>query len=195
MFSRLELTCRTRSSKHPACEEKLVLSEDVPAWNILDLQGGSISEEDQATIWEVASKALEDGQRDPERVLQAARRVGRRAHLVDDLRAYATRAIFRVKKTVGRAPAEEEQFPESGLTTEPADYAQVEQIENRILIRELLETLSPLDREIFLRRIAGKTCREIDSAMNLKPRTAEIRSLFCKTAVRKALQEKVDRRT
>ena len=174
------------------------MSEDVPAWDLRDIRsdaGRPVSEEDQATIWEVASKALEDGQRDPERVLQAARRVGRRAHLVDDLRAYATRAIFRVKKTVGRVPAAEEQLPETGLTTEPADYAQVEQIENRILIRELLETLSPLDREIFLRRIAGKTCREIDSAMNLKPRTAEIRSLFCKTAVRKALQEKLDRRT
>ena len=45
---------------------------------------------------------------------KAARRVGHRAHLVDDLRAYATRAIFRVKKTVGRAPAEEEQLPEAG---------------------------------------------------------------------------------
>ena len=174
------------------------MPEDVPAWNLRDLRsdsGRSVSDEDQATIWEVASQALEDGQRDPERVLQAARRVGRRAHLVENVEAYATRAIFRVKKTLGQAPVEEEQFPESGLAAEPADYAQVEQIENRILIRELLETLSPLDREIFLRRMAGKTCAEIDSTMHLKPRTAEIRTAFCKNALRKGLQEKFDRRT
>ena len=71
------------------------MPEDVPAWNLRNLgsdSGRSVSEEDQATIWEVASKALEDGQRDPERVLQAARRVGRRAHLVENLEAYAKRA-------------------------------------------------------------------------------------------------------
>ena len=174
------------------------MSDEAPAWDLRDMGSDSarpVSEEDQATIWEIASKALEDGQRDPERVLQAARRVGRRAHLVDDLRAYATRAIFRVKKTVGQAPVEEEQFPEGGPAVEPADYSQVEQIENRILVRELLETLSPLDREIFLRMMGGKTCAEIDSMMHLKPRTAEIRTAFCKNALRKALQEKLDRRT
>ncbi len=174
------------------------MPEDVPAWNLRDLgsdSGRSVSDEDQATIWEVASKALEDGRRDPERVLQAARRVGRRAHLVENLEAYAKRAIFRVEKSVGKAPAEEDPFPESGLAVEPADYSQVEQIENRILIRELLEILAPLDREIFLRSMDGKTCPEIDSAMHLKPRTAEIRIAFCKSALRKALQEKLDRRT
>ena len=114
---------------------------------------------------------------------------------MEDLRAYATSAIFRVKKSVGKAPAEEEQFPEGGPAVEPADYSQVEQIENRILSRELLETLAPLDREIFLRSMEGKTCPEIDSAMHLKPRTAEIRIAFCKSALRKALQEKLDTRT
>jgi len=42
-----------------------------------------------------------------------------------------------VEKAVGKAPVEEDPFPESGFAVEPADYSQVEQIENRILIREL----------------------------------------------------------
>jgi hypothetical protein len=43
--------------------------------------------------------------------------------------------------------------------------------------------------------MAGETCPEIDSAMNLKPRTAEIRFRVCKNALRKVLQEKLERKT
>lgn len=174
------------------------MSGDVTSWNMLDLRsegGEALSEEHKETILEVASMALENGHRDPERVLQAARRVGRRAHLVENLRAYAIRAIFRVKSTVGSAEVKEEQLTEAGQVAELIDSSQVEQIENRILIRELLDTLSPLDREIFLRRMAGETCPEIDSAMNLKSRTAEIRSSICKNALRRAFREKLDRKT
>jgi hypothetical protein len=76
------------------------LSRDVTAWDTLDLRtqaGVPVPEGDRETIVDVASKALQDGYRDPKQVLQAATSVGRRAHLLENVRAYATRAIFRVK--------------------------------------------------------------------------------------------------
>ncbi len=151
--------------------------------------------EDQQAILEVANKALQNGERDPEKILEAAKRVGRRAHLVENVRAYATRAIFRVKNSVGIAQTKEESLTDFEFASELIDDSQVEQIENRILIRELLETLSPLDREIFRRRMDGETCPEIDVAMQLKPHTAEISFLFCKNALRKAFLKKLDRKT
>jgi DNA-directed RNA polymerase specialized sigma24 family protein len=173
------------------------LPSDFTTWKTLDLRDDSgclIDEEHQKTILEVANKALETGQRDPRRILQAAKRIGRRAHLVENLRAYAVRAIFRVKNTVGSANVKEEQLTDVEYAPQLTDNSQVEQIENHILVRELLDTLSPLDREIFVRRMDGMTCVEIDLAMDLKPRTAEIRFDACKNALRKAFQEKANRR-
>jgi hypothetical protein len=174
------------------------LSGDVTAWNALDLRtesGGPVSDRDRETILEVANKALQNGHRDPQQVLQAARRVGRRAHLVENLRAYAMRAIFRAKSELDPAQLKEEPLTEVGYAAELTDRSQVDQIEHRILVQELLATLCPDDREIFLRRMAGETGPEIDLAMNLKPRTAEIRFCVCKNALRKVLEEKLDRKT
>lgn len=136
------------------------MSEDVGTWNELNLgvRGEeALDAEQQQTILEVASRALEKGQRDPEQVLQVARSVGRRAHLVENLRAYATRAIFRVKDSVGLAQPKEEPLEDFEFAAQLIDGSQVEQIENRILIRELLDALEPLDREIFTRRMRGET--------------------------------------
>jgi DNA-directed RNA polymerase specialized sigma24 family protein len=174
------------------------LSGDVTAWNELDLRtesGGPINESDRETILDDANKALQNGDHDPKRILQAARRVGRRAHLVENLRAYAMRAIFRAKRPVDPAQLKEEPLSQAEAAAELTDRSQVDQIENRILVRELLDTLSPHDQEIFLRRMAGDTFAEIDSGMNLRPRTAESRFCICKNALRKVLQEKLDRKT
>ena len=174
------------------------MSRDFMAWDALDLHldsGISGSEEHRQTILDVTSKAIQDGNRDPKRVIQAAKRVGRRAHLVENLRAYAMRAIFRVKSSSSVTQIREEQLFEEGSIVELTDRVQVDQIENRILIRELLETLSPQDREIFIRSMEGETAPEVDIAMNLKPRTAEGRLRICKNALRKVLEEKSDRTT
>ena len=128
------------------------MSRDFMAWEALDLHldsGVSSSEEHRQTILDVTSRAIQDGNRDPQRVIQAAKRVGRRAHLVGNLRAYAMRAIFRVKGTSSVTQVREEQLFQEHSIAELTDRTQVDQIENRILIRELLETLSPQDREIF----------------------------------------------
>ena len=173
------------------------MSEDVRAWN--ELTPGARDEEaleaeQQQTILDVANKALENGHRDPEEVLRVAKNVRRRAHMVENLRAYATRAMLRIKDSVGLAQAKEAPLEDFEFATELIDVSQVERIENKILIRELLETLKPLDREIFTRHMRGDTCPEIDADMGLKPRTAEIRFAFCKNALRKAFMDKLDRK-
>lgn len=71
-----------------------LLSGDARTWNELDLNAGKgepLGQEQHQTILEIANKALENGERDPEQVLQAAKRVGQRAHLVENLRAVGLR--------------------------------------------------------------------------------------------------------
>jgi len=174
------------------------LSRDITAWDApsLRLDGGApVADKDRETILEVANKALQDGDGDPKRVVQAARRVSRRAHLVENLRAYAIKAIFRAKRKTEAKQFAAEQLVDIDRAAELPDCSQIDQIENRILVRELLETLCPQDREIFLRGMAGETSEEIDSAMNLKPRTAERRVRICKNALRKSVEERLDRKT
>ena len=126
---------------------------------------------------------------------KAARGVGRRAHLVENLEAYPSAPSFGWRRLLERPRWRKIRSLKADLRWNRPTTSQVEQIENRILIRELLR-LSRLSIErFFLRSLDGKTCPEIDSAMHLKPRTAEIRIAFCKSALRKALQEKLDRRT
>lgn len=164
------------------------MAGDVTTWKTLDLRtesGSAVAQDHQETILNIASQALEVGHRDPTEVLKAAKRVGRRAHLVANLRAYAARAIFRVRDKADAQPVEE-QLIEEQYASELTDNSQVENIENRIFLQQLIGRLSQLDREIFLRRMDGMTCEEIDEAMKLKPRTAEIRFAICKNALRKA---------
>lgn len=164
------------------------MAGDVTTWKTLDLRtedGSAVAQDHQKTILNVANQALEAGLRDPAEVLKAAKRVGRRAHLVGNLRAYAARAIFRVRDKAD-AKSSEDQLNEEQYAAELTDDSQVENIENRIFLHQLIERLSQLDREIFVRRMDGMTCEEIDEAMKLKPRTAEIRYAICKNALRKA---------
>jgi FixJ family two-component response regulator len=140
-------------------------------------------------ILEAAARALRNGFGDPERVFRVAEKVSQKVHLIDNVRAYAARAFSRATK---RSPLREEQLTEDHSST-LTDNSQVERIEARILVRELLESLAATDREIFLRLMQGQTCSEIDTSMNLKPRTAEIRSAVCKNALRRAVHKKLDR--
>lgn len=145
--------------------------------------------EQQRVILEVASRALENASRDPDQVLAVARNVGLRAHLIENLRAYATRAIFRVKP---KPQIAEEQMNDTKHAAALIDLTHVDKIEARILVRELLEQLpSDLDRAIFTRLMNGQTCREIDASLELKPRTAEIRVMVCKNALRRAVESKL----
>ena len=150
---------------------------------------GAHSQEQQRLILEIASKALESGERDPDEVFQVATRIGQKADLVENLRAYASRALFRVKK---RPQIDAEQLSDIRHANALTDASQIEQIEAQILVRELLDRLQETDREIFIRRMNGETCPEIDEAMNLQPRTSEKRTFICKNALRRAVKKKLD---
>jgi hypothetical protein len=153
------------------------------------VNGESQSEEQQRIILEIASRALESGERDPDEVFQVAKNVSLRAHLVDNLRAYASRALFRVKRKPQINAVQLQDIQHSAAL---ADTSYVEKIEAQILIQELLATLDRTDREIFTRRMNGASCPEIDQAMNLKPRTSDTRSTICKNALRRAVKKKLN---
>ena len=146
--------------------------------------------EQQRLILEIASRAIETGNRDPDQVFAVARNVGRRAHLIQNLRAYATRALFRVRP---KPHVPEEQIVEAKHAAALVDASYVDKIEARILVRELLDQLpSDSDREIFGRLMRGQTCPEIDVSMQLKPGSADIRMKVCKNALRRAVQSKLN---
>jgi hypothetical protein len=148
----------------------------------------SHSQEQQKLILEIATRALENGNRDLEQVFAVAENVGTKAHLIENLRAYATRALFRVRP---KPHVQEEQLIETRHGPALSDSSYVERIEAQILVRELLDGLAATDREIFVRSMNGESCPEIDAHMNLKPRTAEIRLRVCKNALRRAVQNKL----
>lgn len=150
---------------------------------------------DQDTILDVAGKAIAESDRDPEVVIRAAKRIGRKIDVIENLQAYATRAVSRALKKAESAERKENSHVPSRDMETVADFSQNEKIENEILVRELLDKCDPQDREIVLRRISGDTFPEIDCEMNLKPRTAERCFRLCKAALRQILHGKLDRLT
>ena len=169
------------------------------AWDAVDLRtqmGLPVCDADRETILDAAERAILQIDRDPEIALRAAARVARQTHVVKDIRAYAIRAIFRAMKKKGFEQAKNDSAVRSStdvaVLPSPAD---VGQIEKKILVRELLDTLSLRDREIVMRRVSGDTFPEIDNEMKLKPRTAETRFRASKAVLRKLLDQDLDRRT
>jgi hypothetical protein len=167
------------------------------AWEAVNLrtQGGTpVSSADREIIFDVAEKAILKSDRDPDVVLRAAARVSRKLDLIRNLRAYATRAISRALNKAERAQHKKDALFSFGDTESAVDFSQTDKIENEILVREILDTFTKLDREIFVRRMDGDTFPEIDNEMNLKPRTAEQRFRVCKASLRKLLEDKLNRR-
>jgi hypothetical protein len=164
------------------------------AWDSTNLRtqdGIPVSPTDRDTILDVAGQAIIASDRDPDLVIRAAQRVSRKLHVIDNLRAYATRAVSRALDKAERAEWKRNSHVSSRDMETIADYSQTDKIENEILCRELLDKIEAQDREIFLRRIAGDTFPQIDCVLNLKPRTAERRFRLCKAVLRKVLEGKL----
>jgi ECF sigma factor len=167
------------------------------AWDAVNLrtQGGMpVSTADQEVIFDVAEKAILKSDRDPDIVLRAAARMSKKLDLIGNLRAYATRAISRALNKAERAQQKKDALFSFGDMERAVDFSQTDKIENEILVREILDTFTTQDREIFVRRMDGDTFPEIDNEMNLKPRTAEQRFRVCKASLRKLLEDKLNRR-
>jgi DNA-directed RNA polymerase specialized sigma24 family protein len=128
---------------------------------------------------------------DPDITIAAVHEAARQRQFVSNLRAYAARTIFRAMRKFEVSEAKRAARADSGYTHKlPALDFQPEQIENRILIRELMETLSPTDREIFSLRMYRCTFPEIDAQLKLRPRTAEQRYRACKDQLAELLRQK-----
>jgi DNA-directed RNA polymerase specialized sigma24 family protein len=168
------------------------------AWDSVDLRtesGLPLSDADRETLLEIAGKAILDSDEDPAVVIRAAKRVGRKLGIIQNLRAYATRAVNAALERAAIAKKEKEKPVCQYDVERIADLARRDQIENQVLVREALEALSAQDREIFLRRMAGDTYTVIDRDMNLTPRTAETRVRAAKRILRQFLDDKNGRQT
>ena len=168
------------------------------AWDAIDLRtdgGVPLSDADREIILDVAGKAIIDSDQDPEVVIRAAKRVGRKLQIIQNLRAYATRAVNAALQRSARAQDSKERVVCQVDVEAIADLERRDQIENQVLVRELLEGLTALDREVVLRRASGEPFTAIDREMDLKPRTAEIRFRAARLVLRRLLDEKLGRQT
>ena len=168
------------------------------AWDAINLRtdrGLPVSEADREIILSAAEKALLRGDQDPSIVIRAAERVSRKLHVVENLRAYASRAM---SAALHRAAREQGQREPSVCQRDPEGFPDLNQrddIEKRVFVRELLESLPSQDREILLRKVWGDSGAEIERDLNLKPRTAETRFRAARTALRKLIADKLDNQT
>ncbi len=159
-------------------------------WDRLDQRiPSSVSDADRQTIRQVAQEAIIKSDHDAEIVLNTVANALTRVHLVSNLRAYVSSAVNRAVKRITWAQAKKDQLAVAGLRPLPS-FADEDSIENAILLRELLESLSPSDREIFSRRLEGEEFPEIDTSMALKPRTAESRFRICTESIRASIAKK-----
>jgi DNA-directed RNA polymerase specialized sigma24 family protein len=167
------------------------------AWDAVNLRtrgGMPVSPTERQIIFDAAEKAILSSDRDPDVVLRAAARVSRKLDFIGNLRAYASRAVSRALNKAEKAQKKKDALISFGNMETTADFSQNDKIENEILVRELLDTFTPQDREIFLRRMDGDKFPEIDSEMDLKPRTAEQRFRVCRASLRQVLQDKLNGR-
>ena len=160
------------------------------SWDRLDQQiPSSVSDGDRQTIRQVTQEAIIKGDHDPEIVLNTVANALTRVHLVSNLRAYVSSAVTRSVKRITVAQAKKDQLAAAGVRPLPS-FADEDSIENAILLRELLGSLSPSDHEIFSRRLEGEEFPEIDAAMALKRRTAESRFRICSESIRQSIAKK-----
>ncbi len=163
------------------------------AWDAVqfrDQNGNLVGEKTRDTLLRLIEKALGTPDADPDVLINVASGVCANLGSVRNFAAYANRSIFRAarkayvveKKLETRLePLPEDSRSLEGLTTSP------EPVEDQILLQELLNHLNGLDREIYLRRLKGFSFVEIDTALNLKPRTSEYRFREAQLRLRKTL--------
>lgn len=168
------------------------------AWDAIDLRtknGLPLPDADREVILDVAGKAILESDQDPAVVLRAAQRVGRKSHVIQNVRAYTTRAVNAALHYAKRKQELKERPVVHRNVEAIADLKRRDEIEKRVLVREVLEHLSAQDREIFLRRLSGEPYSKIDEDMNLTPRTAETRCRAAKRQLRQLLDEKLGPQT
>ena len=103
----------------------------------------SVSDNDRETIRQVAEEAIIESDHDPEIVLNAAAKVMGRRDVIENLRAYAKRAVVRALKRTTMAKAKKDPLAAAASLNDVYGFTEQEKIENAILVRELIEILAP----------------------------------------------------
>ena len=146
---------------------------------LLNASGKPIEKKVRNEILTLVEKTLANPDVDPDVLINIATKISGQIQNIQNLLAYTHRAMFRASKKASLQEKKRLGKLEQ-LTPQEADRLcsseeRVEPVEKQILIRELLESLDGIEREIYLRRIQGYTFEEIDKILNLKPRTSEYR--------------------
>lgn len=195
----------------PACNEK---EPEVLVWSMadeslkgkisissMDWRGRTIAPEVMTVAHEIGSKALHFAERavgDPALALslfeESAATVSRVVaqsrngnHKIRDLHAYLFRALIR---RVNRARRRElllmEHLP--AASNESHGLHSSEKVELEILVNELLSRIDPVTRDMFYRRAAGYSWREIGRAYGISAHAAESRFSQALRKLRKVLR-------
>lgn len=162
------------------------------AWDTIDLRtqsGMPVREKERKTILDAAERAILQGDCDPEIAVKTVTKIGLKAHSIENLWAYANRALFRAmsKERSSQARRDQELVAETRLlsvaTKSPSP-------ETDIAVRHALEGLDQLDRDIFTRRVFGESFVEIETGLNLPRGTAIRRFAISKQKLRQVLDSK-----
>ena len=126
-----------------------------------------------------------------ETVLRTAVNVARNIDDARDPKAYTNRSFF-VAGRNARIAAEKEAALTGPLGPQHFNgqvpgLQTVEPVEQQVLIRELLDQLNGLEKEIYLARLSGDSFKQIDETFNLKPRTSEDRFRQAQAKLRLAM--------
>jgi hypothetical protein len=164
------------------------------AWEAVefrDRHGNLVSKEIREMLLRLIEKALRTApDADPADLMNAASTVCANIDEVRNFSAYANRSIFRIAQRGNvaerKARARLQPLREKSRHLESPTVSS-DPVERQILLGELLDTLHPLDKEIYMRHINGQSFPQIDKALSLKPRTSEYRFREAQLRTRRAL--------
>lgn len=146
---------------------------------LLNRSGHPLTSSQREIILKGVEKVLTSPYVKLETVLRTAVNVARNIDGARDPDAYTKRSFFRVDRSARIAARKEaaltEQLGPQHLSNQAATLQAVEPVEQQVLIRELLEQLDGLEREIYLARLSGDSFKQIDKTLSLKPGTSEDR--------------------
>jgi len=149
------------------------------ALKLLNRSGHPLTGSQREIILKGVEKVLSSPYVKLEAVLRTAVNVARNIDCAKDPSAYANRSFFRVDRNARIAASKEaaltEQLGPHHLNNQATSLRAVEPVEQQVLIRELLEQLDGLEREIYLARLSGDSFKQIDKTLSLKPGTSEDR--------------------
>lgn len=169
------------------------------AWEAVefrDRQGNPVARKTREMLLRLVERALGTPEADPSVIINAATNVCANIGEVRNFPAYANRSIFRAVRRgyVAECKTQAIMKPLSSRLRDLEDRnASNEAVEQQILVEELLSTLRPIDKEIYVRHLNGQTFRRIDQALSLKPRTSEYRFREAQLQLQKSLSARPPR--